>query len=1590
MADNWMDPVAASLLAAARKANIGGKQMDQVTGYSWLVSKNAQLQKLPVDDARKQFEKLDISVQENIKQLFGDPEYSKAEPGLVGKAFNWVKKPFTGGADFLYTYGEIVSSPYRAARKATSFQDFISGKSWESYNNGERIFDSEREAVVDGKYDPNVAKIAKRISMGDAPGKIAGDLTTPEEEAAYLKYAQGDQEMFNAIRDYNDAKISQGRDWFHSLGLAPEIGQTDQGIKGKMYTLLSGTVDTAATFATAPEVWLAGLYKASHEARYGIMSMLSAEAGSFTGAQKMLTMISKLRLPGVTGKAIAATAFGIDAAFRIPKVRAAFEKIGPDLAIIGKSTATGGQKAMAMERVKNTIPSLTDRAIVYMANGKVVDADTAADFFRSDKIAYDVMMGHVGSMEAKLPVYSAITNIRSNVRQATRAAFGEKGTAMKIAGKEDTLLSHLETAVPLSTTFKIQELRRGRDWFARVADRALLRNYVNVEGDGVIDSAADVYAIARTFLGRPHARLVSNSFILAPDAAARRNIITGLYDNLGDFLGVKSTQAGADAWAKALGNIKNAKYSNEMVVNTNTARAIGMQAGLHDPSIVNDVSHAIGISQTTSRMALPKIQDLLKMSEKHMTLRSISPVINNSFSQAVTDAWSAMNLLPRLGIRSVLDEMFFHYLTLPVALLPTVAKGYGIGITQRIVRRGEAATSINVKDIGGNRDVGFFARFFHKMFANVTPDEFKAGLKNRQTQAELVHKNVTQARFGRLFKNTKNFENDAKYISQLTEFNLTNKVDDFSTGATAGIVKSLPENSLFDNFSEYANMNVDEALKDIKKNFGEDLMDISHTEPEFGINVLIQLANRIDGNGEIGKIAVRFMHRPRKAVIEIKKYLQTPEGKKVYEKFDRSRIQGRSLDADAKDFYLHVRSMLQNDSGDINAALLNKVRTIDSNGKELISALHLSLDDLGELAVAKELPRHTLGYRFRVPRGAKIGDMMANGIDNMYRIADRQIGTLTRMPVYNAYYLGYRRKFAVMEEKFYQDQMKINGMTKKVAREMAAKRFATIADNMAINRAIGFVDNPNVRSLTAFGMRNMARYYRATEDFWRRATRVVANSGPGALARMRLAYETLDHSGFIHEDEQGDMYFTFPVDTIMYTLTAPVVRVLTGDWPKQPMPLQLTGKIKMLTPSMDPSSSLPTLSSPMASITWGAASSMLNAFGGQSGKNITENIDTLLFGKYAENQDFIDMMLPMVSRRMWDIASVAKQNENNEHFISSAMKAAAFYSADPKYKMPTAESNDFEINQARYDIRATAFNLMFLRALTGIWSPVSPTYREGVDVPEYLANTGVKTMKREFTDILNAEREKGNPNAYSEAVRKFNKFYPGRLAYTVPESDLNTVGGIKKSKDAIAWIQKNSELVKMFPEGSVFLMPQMNSFDMNAYMYLKREGMTQSKDLETYYQQIATIADENKYFDIKNAAEKAAAISGDATRSRAILSQADAEAKAFLDTRPYLKLSMVDGGRGTILKEMALRDARDMLDSPYAPNNATATLLRKMIATYDSADATLSSVTSQTDAALSYKRTLRQNVSKQLEQMAGTDPNALEFYNSILKRLIEK
>jgi hypothetical protein len=281
---------------------------------------------------------------------------------------------------------------------------------------------------------------------------------------------------------------------------------------------------------------------------------------------------------------------------------------------------------------------------------------------------------------------------------------------------------------------------------------------------------------------------------------------------------------------------------------------------------------------------------------------------------------------------------------------------------------------------------------------------------------------------------------------------------------------------------------------------------------------------------------------------------------------------------------------------------------------------------------------------------------------------------------------------------------------------------------------------------------------------------------------------------------------------------------------------------------------------------------------------------------------------------------------------------------------------------------------------------------ENEDIPKELLDQGVTSFRTEFQNLIEAEAKKGTADPYDAALRKWTKIHPGRLVYTVSESETDKVANVKKTKDAADWMKANQALVDAHPEGSIFLTPLVEGFDISAYAYLKAEGFIKRKDLETYFSDIANIWAENRYEDIKQGWAAKIASEPTTTGRYSLKNEMQRDLDNFLADKEYLKLKFESFTGNRQFKMNALNDARALVNSGNIPADSmnTAAVIREMIFEFDKTQNLIGSIDGLSDNDLSYRDRVRSLAAERIAGIAGVNQNAVMFYETVLKRLLEQ
>jgi hypothetical protein len=486
---------------------------------------------------------------------------------------------------------------------------------------------------------------------------------------------------------------------------------------------------------------------------------------------------------------------------------------------------------------------------------------------------------------------------------------------------------------------------------------------------------------------------------------------------------------------------------------------------------------------------------------------------------------------------------------------------------------------------------------------------------------------------------------------------------------------------------------------------------------------------------------------------------------------------------------------------------------------------------------------------------------------------DQQVTSYFRTPATMAFYLTTMRN---LEEGGYSRQLREELLAKTTAArldkgsltklskedlvaverhvdDLVERRLSEFAIQDALNNIMKFADNPEVRSSLAWNVRNGSRFYRATEDFIRRFYRLKDHSIQ-SIMRMRLSAQGLSASGFVHEDAKGESYMVMPMDDLIFQAVDKPLRVLTGGTTgyNQTLVGDFTLKLSQMNPSFGPDATTPTLSGPLASMSVFLAKSVLGQLG-PTGRIAADRIDNVLLGDLGDNLTLRRAIVPASLDRIYRMLS---SNEKDRQEVSALHQTIAYNAAHGKGLPPDATPEE----QYEYvkNLRISAHNLVFMRNLLGLIPiPWSPTLKESKDLPNFLKEVGITSVRQEFFDIYEGVLSNPNPrldDPYEEALAIYIGKNPNKLVYTVSRSEKTSEIAFRKTDEVKDWYIKNADLISKYGDAAWLAAPNVGEFSASSYAWFEASGLIDNKDFETYLKEIQIAIDRQSWFDIQDEA----------------------------------------------------------------------------------------------------------------------------------------
>jgi hypothetical protein len=1615
-----------SLKAAAYAAGLSEQDKRKIDNLSKALTVHKNLLAMPAEAANAVYRSLPQNQQQNLVQNFGEEtEEEKPKQGWLGTANHYTGYQAYKALNFL---ADRVSQTYRAVAIPLIERGEL-GFAWdEAGKDGEKVYITSRIEAATKKYGDAQVKIAQKISEGADVADLINNAT--EEEKYYLRIAdptndrdlnrEAREEFEEALVAVNASKYSPGRQFADIIDIATPGKLTEIsffGEQGFFYKNVSGVADAIFRLRTDPFVVASKVIRLSNVNNYAVDVVTAQAGGKGVKFDKYFDQSSTIALWDKAGESLkklkdakgvnpqAAVEARKELAILMPE----FGRTVVDEFIKGPNPITNATTAKAwFENTRDVVKLIAEGSIARqrvllprmtpVRKLKVAALTQTNKVFDISKISPTLVNAVFGSPNDADGLFDQLVQMEPGELQKAIQGIRVKGTArynsLQIATGLDKIKRSL-TPVPM---FKNETF----DLLAK-------------------DAPDQIYRLAAIFMPTNFATLLKELYAGTDSVARKMSIYQALLKQTNNSRGLDLTDTGntvSRAYAKK-GDVRYGLGDGEL--SRKALLPSEMNTTVSAPSLT-DLDILAGkstIAKFVMGTANSKWVETMTNGWSFLTLAGPRYAIRNAGEDLMvslamgTSPWglakqryTATRLNTALQSVKGLDKLE------KVAANP-------LGVMLRFINKKEAevnATRIKAidkkivegreelfqlkKELGSMNVLTFDAKKVKSINTRIAEleDEIQGGVagQTRKILAESLSKGKIDTflrQFGIKLVDDESIEILTEQIIYGNIDNLLAEVSEggmnFATGATYNesvlqLVKDLGVDV------RPLRLDLTTAAKQYKASanvagFGTRAITSDKSEASL-FGYLLRL--RFFGNDELGSLALANVDLTDDQVMTILvNWLRTSRGKQL--KSEATAV--NELDTDdikyAREVLDRAKQLVtRRKDGEINKELLNKIRVNDPSaplGKGIntftISG-KLDLDDVRSIDI-EDLPLEYVGPELVpvVEESQRTYNLMKNGWVWLGLANAR----LSRQPMalYESIRIRKQMRKSGFEQSFIDDWTKgtEKGTLNYQAGVKAAKtELAKAAEERAIMQVLSYVDNPLIRSQGSFAVRNWARFYRAQEDFYRRLGRLVKYN-PEAFARAAATFDGIDHNGFIQKDENGDAYFVYPHFAPGYKA---IQAALTGmgipqDF-KVPFPVQFGGSVKMLTPSLNPDSILPTFSGPLAALSVTTLGNLISLPFQGSQQNV-DTITGMVLGKYAVNQPFLSRLMPAHVNRAFALMS---QDDRDSQYASAYRKAVTYLEASGNGLPENPSIADREAYREK--IKNATLAILATRFVYGFFAPASIQTELKSDMAEWVRDSGKSSWKDVWYKLL----EKNNFDK-DIAIAKWIELYPNQVPYTVSESDRKTVALFQSAEDSAKFVEDNQELFKTYKEGAAFLIPNEGAFSYDAYRTMKTMGLRENKRVEDHLVEVQSAADAEIYYERKNKLDATLSNITDPQIRKIFRQQYNTWKDSFMAGRPMLEEYLGKGRERAVERTRALDDLTNMLDdskfSSIRPE--TQNVLRDMVNAYKSYEKQ-KQIFELTGGDREIIDLVKTSTLSRIKNLSTFNENTLTAYNSIFSRLL--
>lgn len=1632
--------ISPSLATATYKANLNQSSRNVIDQYSNLFNKHRELLNEEPMVAYDQFQKLDPEIQVALSSVFGMTDYSKkpVDWTLSKRFVSALASPFRGLFGAAVNYNRVLNAPGAAVQQQIQGEEsvqYFSRKTWQHGWDGTNMFDAAQVQRLDMNYGKTLGVLARGLAEGRTPGEIvAAEGGITEEFVRALDLVFTKPEVFEPIlKEYKRAQLSPGRTLARSI-----MGNrtTDNAFYTTAFNVLSGVSDAAYQIAIDPLTYLtlglapaitkgARLGQLIREGKTSVAKIMSDPdvAKYWDDFGKLLDNYKSVKDPVQRARIKE----------QISKEFSAYDEAST-ITLLSSSGVKDSQTA------KLFFENMEDFSLLF--SGRVFSTDR----FRGQNVAaatrtraakqiigskviqfWDSATSREAISETKKRIFaediiSTLSNIGEDVAVASARAKGSMGLGALAIAEES-----LQGVRKLTNKLRTHPV--GREIFV---------------DDARVDETLDVVeSLASLTMDKPLARIFAETFKELPSVGDRVLVLRGVYAYTMQRMGIGAREGGdafiakqlEEKFANATGFLikQDALFAEQFVptlIGTQRVTAGATQVPMKFLGSLHSYQDTTAIGQLNwLEIAQWNATQLVKFNsgKKTETLRNLGAITNHQTAQAITDNWTFFTLIPKLGIKSALDEQMFFLLFAQKEELFNYLSGRGR----------QAAAILGTAAKGPTKFISFL-RDKIKNYSGTIPDELRMDIMLNATSIEdgfrsigLVAVNVVgQKTAVRTLKDVQ--ESDMIDFIQFNAHSATASTSTIAAKSGMGglevagrnlnldptdtlnlkIAEVFGENSIIGRTFVTTNENFNlrqrglAQFKEVRARFAFNEFRVGNksfwnpSESFFAFNGM-RTAEDVTRAVDDAMIKVGFIRNadgnwqvdPRK-LPKVKVFLSgsanTPI--KIKQGFTEPEIAQERIVTILGDLY---NSFNGGSEKIFNQSLWNlitaKTLATSTEAGQPLQKIWKNLDFEDWFSSSQD---NLISGPFKTDiqfAGADSISSFAKGKNWMWERMDQQVTAYHRTPALTSMYLA-KREIYRQAEKDYAQQLLANSprIGKIQAERTARKRYTEISSQEATYELLRFVDDPSVRSQLAWSARNVGRFYRATEDFVRRIYR-LRKASLNVIYRLRLSSLGLEGSGFVHNDQQGEKYVVMPMDDLIFQAVNSAFTAISGG--KQgylePNFNDFTLKLAFANPGLQPDSAKPTLSGPLAGASVYLFKSLIGALPNNVGAVAADQMDNLLLGDIGDNLTLRRAIVPVTLDRLYRIFS---SDENDKQEITAIHQAIAYNLAYGR-SLPV-DATPKERHEYIKNLRITAHNVIALRNILGLTPiPFTVGSQDSQEVPDYLKQVGIGAIRQEFFDLYENLRDLPNPrqdDLYEETLAAFVGSNPNRLIYTVSRQDKVRKIAFEKTDEVKNWLLRNQDLLDKYGDVAFLAAPSVGAFNPAAYAWFEAAELIESRDLESYLLEVQIAVDRQKYFDAEDRAMEQIQITAQPEQQALIREQAKRYRESLRISNPLLDYALQQGDFGISTQERMLVDLKQMLQDPDV--KFTAGSRDKLIAAVDITNKAMMYFDFENNSGnrdyVQNKKTYRNNALVSLNRLADGDPTFTQAKRVIFEPML--